>query len=108
MVDSDEYIKILKDRAIDFLYMHEQDNAPARTLIKIDFFSGKMGSLYRKIGVFWAQQEIATIISGTKFRGNVKGWHAHTHGKIFLLERIKEYIPEKKMFFLKKNTRNLF
>ena len=41
MVDSDEYIKILKDHAIDFLYMHEQDNAPARTLIKIDFFLGK-------------------------------------------------------------------
>ena len=36
-VDSDEYTKILKDRVIDFLYMHEpfqQDNAPAHTSIK--------------------------------------------------------------------------
>ena len=40
-VGSDEYIKIFRDHVIDFLYMHEpfqQDNAPAHTSIKTNFF----------------------------------------------------------------------
>ena len=45
-VDSDVYIKILKDNVVDFLYMHEpfqQDNAPAHMSLKTRNFFWENG-----------------------------------------------------------------
>ena len=45
-VDSDVYIKILKDNVVDFLYMHEpfqQNNAPAHTSLKTRNFFWENG-----------------------------------------------------------------